>query len=59
MLDEKMKEYAEKFGDMFPTIPLAWGRSTKEVIEIIDDCLEKGKDVYALGYVEDDTDIEY
>lgn len=56
---KKMDEYCERFGDGFPTIPLAWGRSDEEIIEIIDKCLEEGKDVYELGYVEDDLDIQY
>lgn len=55
----KMKEYDKRFKDTFPTIPLAWGRSDEEIIEIIDKCLEEGKDVYELGYVEDDPDIKY
>lgn len=58
-MEEKLKEYAERFGDGFPMIPLAWGRTDKEVIKIIDDCLDKGKDAYELGYVEDDDDILY
>lgn len=58
-MDEKLDAYAEKFGDGFPMMPLAWGRTDDEVIEIIDDCLSKGKDVYELGYVEDDDDVRY
>lgn len=58
-MDEKLDAYAEKFGDGFPMMPLAWGRTDDEVIEIIDDCLSKGKDVYELGYVEDDDDVMY
>lgn len=59
MLDEKMVEYAKRFGDGFPMIPLGWGRSDEEIVEIIDECLKKGKDAYELGYVKDDDDIEY
>lgn len=58
-MDEKLDAYTEKFGDGFPMMPLAWGRTDEEVIKIIDDCLEKGKDVYELGYVEDDGDSLY
>jgi len=58
-MDEWLKKYAERFPDGFPTIPLAWGRKEDEVIEIIKECLEKGKDVYELGYVEDGTDFDY
>ena len=58
-MDDKLDAYAEKFGDGFPMMPLAWGRTDDEVIEIIDDCLSNGKDVYELGYVEDDDDVMY
>jgi hypothetical protein len=54
MLEQKMKEYTKRFNDGFPTIPLAWSRSDAELIKIIDECLAKGKDVYELGYVEDE-----
>ena len=58
-MDDKLDAYAEKFGEGFPMMPLAWGRTDDEVIEIIDDCLSNGKDVYELGYVEDDDDVMY
>ena len=59
MLDEKMKEYAERFDDGFPMMPLGWGRSDTEIIAIIDRCLREGKDVYELGYIEDDPEVNY
>ena len=59
MLDAKLKEYADKFEDGFPMIPLGRGRSDDEVIKIIDRCLKAGKDVYKMGYVTDDEDIYY
>ena len=59
MLQEKMKEYAEKFDDGFPMIHLGWGRTDAELIDIIDECLRKNKDVYDLGYVEDSDGLEY
>ena len=58
MFKEKQREYVKRFDDSFPMIPLVWGRSEEELESIIDECLEKGKDVYELGYV-DDLDIEY
>lgn len=58
-LETKMQEYVKKFNDGFPTIPLARGRSDQEVIEIIDECLAKNKDVYELGYLSNDSDIDY
>lgn len=58
-LDKKMIEYAERFDEGFPAIPLCWGRTDEEVIEIINKCLEEGKDAYEMGYVEDDGDVLY
>ena len=59
MLEKKMKEYTKKFEDGFPLSPLGWGRSDDELIKIIDHCLAEGKDVYELGYLEDDIDDMY
>lgn len=64
-LESKLKEYAKKFDDGFPMIPLGWGKTDEEIVEIINECLEKEKDVYELGYVSDlgyvldDEDILY
>lgn len=51
--EELLERYAEVFGDGFPTIPLAWGRSDDELAEIVQECLDKGKDAYELGLVEE------
>lgn len=59
MIDDKLQEYASRFGEGFPMIPLAWGRTDNEVIEIINKCLEAGKDVYDMGYLSEDDDIDY
>lgn len=53
-LEAKMTKYAEIFEDGFPTVPLAWGRTDEELIAIIDECIDKGNDVYELGYVKED-----
>ena len=58
-MDEYLEQYAKRFGDGFPTIPLAWGRTEAEVIDIIKECLEKGKDVYEMGLLSDDDDVKY
>lgn len=58
-MDKKLQAYVDRFGEGFPMMPLAWGREYSEVIQIIDECLEKGKDVYELGYVTDDEDTLY
>ena len=59
MLQKKLKQYAKTFGEGFPTIPLAWGRTDEEVIELIDKCLAAGKNAYEMGFVADDDDISY
>lgn len=59
MFDEKMKEYYDKFGSAFPMIPLGWGRSDDEVVEMIQKCLDADKDVYAMGFVLLGDDLEY
>ena len=58
-MDEKLQEYANKFGEGFPMMPVAWGRTEEEVIRIIDECIVKDKDVYELGYVEEDDNVIY
>lgn len=58
-MDDYLQKYIEMFGDGFPMIPLGMSRTEDEVVEIIKECLEKGKDVYELGYVEDDDEIMY
>lgn len=58
-MDEKLQEYANKFGEGFPMMPVAWGRTEEEVIRIIDECIVKDKDAYELGYVEEDEDVIY
>ena len=59
MLDKKLSEYAERFGDGFPMYQLGRGLSDDEIIKIINECLEAGKDAYDLGFVTDDEDVEY
>lgn len=58
-MDEWLKKYAEAFDDGFPTIPLAFGRSDEEVIALIKQCLDAGKDAYDMGIIEDNTDLVY
>ena len=55
-MDEKLEAYAERFGDGFPMYQLGRGRTDEEVMSIIDECLEKGKDAYELGLVNDEDD---
>lgn len=58
-IDDLMFEYVKKFGDGFPSFQIMRTRTEDETIEIINECLEKGKDAYELGYVSDDEDIDY
>ena len=58
-LDNRLIEYTERFGEGFPTVPLAWGRSDADVVEIIDKCLTAGKNVYDMGYLTLDPDVKY
>lgn len=56
---ELFEEYAKRFGDGFPMIPLGFGRSEKEVEVIIKRCLKEGKDAYELGLLEDNDEVIY
>lgn len=58
-MKQALDSYWKRFGDVFPTIPLAKGRTDEEVIAIINECLTKGKDVYELGYASNSRDILY
>ncbi len=58
-LHKALDDYAERFGDAFPMYQL--GRWCPErVIELVEECMSKNKDVYQLGYLDaDDCDICY
>ena len=56
-LQKAYDEYKKKFNDDFPTIPFDSVEDEK-IIEIINDCVESGKDVYDIGYLSLD-DIMY
>lgn len=58
-LMDLLEKYYEKFGESVPMIPVAWGRTEKELCEIIEKCLKEGKDVYQLGYAKEDKDVLY
>ena len=57
MSEELLKAYIKRFGEGFPTMMVARGRTEQEVDDIINECLAKGKDAYELGYAEDDDNI--
>lgn len=58
-LQQLLDEYLETFGDGFPTFQLFRTRTTEECIDLVQMCLEKGKDAYELGLVTLDEDTEY
>lgn len=54
-----LEEYFNEFGEAFPMIPLAWGRTEEEIVKIIKRCIKEQKDVYELGYVTESEDVMY
>ena len=59
-MDMKLfEEYAKRFDDGFPMIPLGFGRTEKEVESLVKRCLKEGKDAYELGLVKDDDEVIY
>ena len=58
-LDEYLQKYIDEFEDGFPMIPLAWGRSDDEIVEIIKRCLKEKKDVYQLKILEEDPEVDF
>lgn len=59
MFESKLNEYKEAFGDQFPTYPLMLTRTEEQAIEMIDSCIKNKKDVYAMGYLKDDPNIQH
>lgn len=49
-LDIALDKYYEKFKDSFPTFPLR-KLTPEEIINIINECIDKNKNVYELGYL--------
>lgn len=58
-VEEYLRQYRERFKEGFPMYQLGRGRTSEEIIAIIKDCLKQDKDVYAMGLVTDDEDIDY
>lgn len=54
----KLKEYKEMFDDDFPTFCFMH-LSFEEMTSVVERCLNEKSDVYALGYLEDDRDVNY
>lgn len=55
---KKLGEYEGAFGDGFPTFMFG-SYSEEEIIAIIDKCIKAKKDVYDLGYLTLDENIQY
>lgn len=49
--EQLKKEYEEMFDDGFPTVPLEQ-EGIEECIKMLMTCIEQGKSVYELGYVD-------
>ena len=58
MLEKKLAEYEDFFGESFPTFNFMHF-SEAEIEDSVDSCLNSGKDVYELGYAKDDEDLQY
>ncbi len=54
----KMKEYESFFKTSFPSFCFMH-LPPEKIVDVIDECLEKEKDVYDLGFVSDDKDLNY
>lgn len=67
--NEAIKKYEEYFNSDFPTYQFEYGLEIffpyatdfeEEIVEVINDCLDKKKDVYELGYLDlEDIEICY
>ncbi len=54
-LTDIVLQYNQKFDTGFPTITF----SPDKAIEIMQECIKKGKDAYELGYITVEDDIQY
>ena len=57
--EELQEKYREMFGENLPTYQICRGRTDEEVNAILRECIDKGKDVYDLGYCTLDDDVKY
>lgn len=53
---DSLKAYNRRFPDGFPTIPLLQSKGEAWCMKIIQHCLDAGKDVYEMGYLEEPED---
>jgi hypothetical protein len=57
-LEKALNLYEDTFDDSFPMFPMK-GKKPDEIIEIINECVSKKKDVYELKYLTLDEDVLY
>ena len=58
-LEEALNKYLDKFGEGFPMIPLAWGKSNDEVAKIVQRCIKKKKTAEQMGLIKYEDDVKY
>ena len=49
--ENALDAYYEKFKEHFPTTPFS-SYDSDEMVDAINNCISKGKDVYELGYLD-------
>lgn len=57
-MEEKLKAYEDMFEESFPTLDFSYLSETG-IEAIIDTCLKEKKDVYELGFIENDPNVKY
>lgn len=57
-IEKELNLYRKTFNDNFPTFAFS-SKSPDEIAEIINECVKKKKDVYDMGYLTLDDDVEY
>jgi hypothetical protein len=57
--EQLQEQYYEMFGESLPTFQICRGRTDAEIDAILRECIEKGKDVYELGYCTLNEDVQY
>lgn len=56
--DKSQERYKALFNDYFPTFQFSY-LSPKEMLDMINECVEKQQNVYQLGYLNLEEDIIY
>lgn len=51
--------YSQTFNNRFPTVPLMETNTKDEAVEMIKKCVAENKDVYEMGYLTLDDEIQY